>query len=108
MEIRVCTKCGEEKPATSEFFYKHVRCPLGIRPECKVCTSAYSKRYYRGREQEYAKRQQDYIQSQFAAIYQIKNKETGKWESVADSGQLRKEGVVEDALMKVTHVKKKN
>ena len=45
MEIRVCTKCGEEKPATSEFFYKHKTGYLGLRADCKVCVRAHSKRY---------------------------------------------------------------
>ncbi len=37
METRICTKCGEEKPATVEFFYKQKRGLLGLHSRCKIC-----------------------------------------------------------------------
>ncbi len=43
MEIRVCTKCGEEKPATKEFFDKQKGGHFGLRTLCKVCRSRYRK-----------------------------------------------------------------
>ena len=33
-ETKQCTKCGEEKPRTLEYFYKNGN---GLRPDCKVC-----------------------------------------------------------------------
>ena len=137
METKVCTKCGEEKPATSEFFGRR-GAHLRLRAQCKVCRNAYKKRHYeknrekynalskrwreenpeyvveyrkryreenpeklfernkRYREQnpekiaknkkrhyeenkeQYIARNKRNIRSQPAAIYQIKNKETGK------------------------------
>ena len=33
-ETKQCTKCGEEKPATLEYFHKYGN---GLYPQCKVC-----------------------------------------------------------------------
>ena len=45
MLTKACTKCGEEKPATSEFFGKVNRNKNGFRSECKVCQSKMQKKY---------------------------------------------------------------
>lgn len=39
---KTCTRCGEEKPATLEYFYKHGE---ALRPECKVCSLKSAKAY---------------------------------------------------------------
>ena len=111
MKTKVCTKCGEEKPATREFFYKHKAGYLGLQARCKVCLLAQQAEAYqrkkRVRAAEAIKRQerkkkrwasnkrwregnpekfrashrrqtQRYRKNQPAAIYQIKNKKTGK------------------------------
>lgn len=48
METKTCTKCGEEKPATNEYFPKEKSCPLGLSSQCKEChkkrVSEYRKR----------------------------------------------------------------
>lgn len=37
-----CTKCGEEKPATTEYFARNTRRnPNGLQPKCKACNAAY-------------------------------------------------------------------
>ena len=41
---RTCTKCGEEKPATLEYFHKSKR---ALRPECKACVGEYNKAHYK-------------------------------------------------------------
>lgn len=33
-----CTKCGNEYPATTDFFYKHSGMKDGLRPNCKICS----------------------------------------------------------------------
>jgi hypothetical protein len=43
MKTKVCTKCGEEKPATLEFFHKKRN---GLSPECKTCKNLYSKSWH--------------------------------------------------------------
>jgi len=37
---KVCTKCGETKPATLEFFYGQKAHRDGLQPQCKVCRAA--------------------------------------------------------------------
>lgn len=41
--LKRCTKCGEEKPATPEFFHAYKRSPDGRRSVCKVCLSDISR-----------------------------------------------------------------
>lgn len=42
IKTKVCTKCGNEKPATTEFFHKR---SLGLSSYCKPCRNDFSKRY---------------------------------------------------------------
>lgn len=37
---KACTKCGEAKPATSEFFHRNKNTPSGFTQACKLCSSA--------------------------------------------------------------------
>ena len=41
MNTKICTKCGEEKAATSEFFFKQKRGKYGLRGQCKSCYKIY-------------------------------------------------------------------
>ena len=43
MTLKTCTKCGNELPATEEFFYKHVNYADGLYSWCKSCCSSYRK-----------------------------------------------------------------
>jgi hypothetical protein len=36
-QTKKCTKCGQEKPATTEFFTKHPACKFGVNSKCKDC-----------------------------------------------------------------------
>lgn len=36
MNEKLCSQCGEIKPARQ--FFKNARDPSGLRPECKACT----------------------------------------------------------------------
>ena len=45
MKTRVCTKCGEEKPETTEYFYRHKGCRGGINTTCKVCCIKYKRKW---------------------------------------------------------------
>jgi len=38
-----CSKCGEEKPLTSEYFYSEKRKKNGFRSHCKICSISYTK-----------------------------------------------------------------
>lgn len=41
--VRVCTKCGIEKPQTNEFFAKLKSGRAGLASQCKACANAYIK-----------------------------------------------------------------
>ena len=43
MNTKICTKCGEEKAATTEFFYKQKRGKYGLTARCKSCRKIYSQ-----------------------------------------------------------------
>jgi 5-methylcytosine-specific restriction endonuclease McrA len=40
--MKVCTKCGQEFPATREFFYRNALGRNGLNPQCKQCKAAYA------------------------------------------------------------------
>lgn len=41
MQHKKCTKCGEEKPATPEYFYTDSQNKSGLKMDCKQCKKAY-------------------------------------------------------------------
>ena len=45
MKTRKCTKCGEEKPETTEYFYRNKNCRAGLSTICKSCTNEASRRW---------------------------------------------------------------
>lgn len=58
---RQCTKCGEQKPANTDFFRKQERGLYGLRSHCKTCEAAHNKQqkksFYRANaESERAKK----------------------------------------------------
>lgn len=49
--MKTCSKCGECKPATLEYFYKDKSRKGGLTPQCKACIQAYQHER-QGRQQE--------------------------------------------------------
>ena len=45
MDTKKCTKCGEEKPATAEYFDAHPQCRFGLNSVCRPCRAARQKAY---------------------------------------------------------------
>lgn len=45
MNYKTCTKCGETKEATKEFFGSNKKGKYGLRAICKICTAIATKRY---------------------------------------------------------------
>lgn len=45
METKVCTKCGQEKPMTIEFFRPDSRYACGFRGVCRECFGEYCRTY---------------------------------------------------------------
>ena len=48
MDTKKCTKCGEEKPATAEYFTRDSQMKRGFRSQCKSC----GHKYYAERDRE--------------------------------------------------------
>ena len=69
METKVCTKCGKELPATTEYFAAETRIKCGLRAICKECNRQYNlenkdriKKYYednKDRKAEYKRRHRE-------------------------------------------------
>jgi len=104
VETKVCTKCDEEKPATTEYFVKGERYLHGVSSRCKSCDKIYreqnkerisekQKQWFqennhratenmKGRYQEnkdaYKANAKLYRQQLPAGVYRIRNKETGR------------------------------
>ena len=43
MEMKICTKCGVEYPATSDYFYKSKASKSGLKSHCKICAKEMNK-----------------------------------------------------------------
>jgi len=88
-KTKVCTKCGEEKPATTEFFYKAKLGKYGLQATCKKC----KRELFRDSRKAYREKHKEYYKKLRKAYYE-KNKEkemqyNKKWE------QEHKEYVIE-------------
>ena len=63
MNTKICTKCGEEKAATSEFFFKQKRGKYGLRGQCKSCFSKYNNQYRENNKEKISKIQKRYYKN---------------------------------------------
>jgi hypothetical protein len=64
MDIRICTKCGKELPATTEYFYKNKAGKFGLFSHCIKCCKKYSKQRHKKERVQILKRQKEYRQSE--------------------------------------------
>jgi len=46
MKMKKCSKCGEEKPATTEYFYRSKSGKYGLCGRCKTCRIEDGRRWY--------------------------------------------------------------
>jgi len=81
METKICAKCKQEKPMTTEYFGKYKRNKDGFTWECKVCKAEYDKAYRENnreaiaetKKQCYLKNVKYYLEKK--SEYYINNKE---------------------------------
>lgn len=57
--LKRCAKCGEEKPATIEYFYKDKKSPSGFASRCITCKLEYARAYRESRKDALAAWQRD-------------------------------------------------
>ena len=74
---KCCTKCGVEKEATLENFYKSKSCKYGVTSECKVCKAAYQQTNRLTYAATYRVANRDKI-NEYAATYRAVNRENKK------------------------------
>jgi 5-methylcytosine-specific restriction endonuclease McrA len=58
--LKKCKKCGNEFPATEEFFYVHKECKDGFRPECKACRIKIVKNFYKENNNKILEQKKEY------------------------------------------------
>lgn len=58
--LKKCTKCGVEKPATTEYFRAGKRAKSGLNARCRVCEAAQSRRYYQANRDKARESQRKY------------------------------------------------
>ena len=52
MKSKKCLKCGNELPATKDYFYGHKRFKDGLQPYCKKCMVADAKQKYKNKKKQ--------------------------------------------------------
>jgi len=60
---KICSKCGEELPATEEFFGKEKHGKYGLKPKCKKCINEYNKEYHKNNKEKISERHKNYNKS---------------------------------------------
>lgn len=72
-KTKVCTKCGKELPATTEYYHKHKTGKLGLRADCKNCAKMHrkeNKEQIRKRRKQYCKENKEQISEQQKQYYE--------------------------------------
>ena len=69
MQYKTCTKCGNELPATTEYFYKHPRGKYGVNSSCKICDREKACKWRLDNKE---------LQKQMCADWEAQNKEYRK------------------------------
>lgn len=57
--LKRCTKCGEWKPATLEYFRAQKRAKSGLGAQCRDCTRAWNQRYYEENVEKISKKRRE-------------------------------------------------
>jgi hypothetical protein len=65
---KTCTKCGETKPATSEYWYKQKIGKYGLTSKCKVCLRERQREYQQ--QPEVKERKREYQREHHREYYQ--------------------------------------
>lgn len=69
-KTKICSKCGEEKPATTDYFYKNKDGKFGVARRCKECVKADARQYHEKHKESNNARHREYSKQ-----YYLDNKE---------------------------------
>lgn len=61
--MKRCTGCGEEKPATREFFDGNKGCRDGLNPRCKSCIKTARRAHYEANKEKINAKNRDYYKA---------------------------------------------
>lgn len=69
--LKRCSKCGVEKPATPEFFFRQKLGKNGLRANCKVCDKAYNAANHAKLDAYFLKYREDHreLRREYSRIY---------------------------------------
>lgn len=85
MEIKICTKCGKELPATTEYFYNRKDGRFNLHAWCIKCCKEYYKQQYEKKKDYVLKKRKKYLQSEKGKAHQKKY-----WGSESSKASKRK------------------
>ena len=103
MTTKTCSKCGEEKPVTREYFYRRKTSKYAFRAACKVCIkqyrqanqeakAEYSKQYYQANREAIAEQNKQYYQAtQEERLKQKKQYRQANREAIAEQNKQYRE-----------------
>lgn len=86
---RICTKCGEEKPLTLEFWGRHKCSSFGFRRHCKVCCRAYKRAWKASHREEVRAESRSYYHNNKSKFRENARKESRR----AQKAQYQREYV---------------
>ena len=91
--LKKCTKCGEEKPATKEFFWKNPRSKDGLQYKCKQCETK--------RVTEYDKRNPEKKRQRNKNVNRTKRKSS--WKRWLDKNKVKRAALARDKWKELSH-----
>ena len=88
--MKKCTKCGEWKPATAEYFHRDKTRKSGLRAQCKTCRREYDREYRQKNKDKIAEYRASNIERLRVAVNEIRRK-TGATIYLRDMTEEQKE-----------------
>jgi 5-methylcytosine-specific restriction endonuclease McrA len=79
VKIKKCSQCGEDKIASSEYFYRNKGYKDGIRSECKECVREYSKEYRKNNKDEIKEYNKEYRENNKEYYKEYKENNSDKY-----------------------------
>jgi len=95
--VKKCTKCGEEKPATKEYFHADKQFPSGVRGICKSCTGKY---YSKQKERIAARNKEHYRNNRDRILAENREKYANNYNGIRDSTKDRYQKNRDENLIK--------
>ena len=60
VEEKICTRCKNVYPLTTEYFYRHSRGKGGLRPDCKDCCAKLASNHYEKNKEDMQRYHREY------------------------------------------------